>query len=51
MLKILKAIKKPVLIGEVSCNHNGKLQNAKKIIDTAVRYGVDLVKFQTYSGN
>tara|TARA_Y100000996_G_scaffold237456_1_gene186535 strand:+ start:48 stop:1076 length:1029 start_codon:yes stop_codon:yes gene_type:complete len=51
MLKILKAIKKPVLIGEVSCNHNGKLQNAKKIIDTAVRYGVDLVKFQTYSAS
>ena len=23
MLKILKPIKKPVLIGEVSCNHNG----------------------------
>lgn len=51
MLKILKPIKKPVLIGEVSCNHNGKLQNAKKIIDTAVKYGVDLIKFQTYSAS
>ena len=49
--KILTLKKKPIFIGEVSCNHNGKIENAKKIIDSAKKYGVDLVKFQTYSAS
>ena len=51
MNKILIPKKKPIFIGEVSCNHNGKIENAKKIIDIAKKYGVDLVKFQTYSAS
>lgn len=47
--KILKKINKPILIGEISCNHNGKLNNAKKIIKLAKKNKVDFVKFQTYT--
>ncbi|MBD1139711.1 pseudaminic acid synthase [Pelagibacterales bacterium SAG-MED38] len=51
MNKLLLPKKKPLLIGEVSCNHNGKILNAKKIIDVAKKYGVDFIKLQTYSAS
>ncbi len=41
--------KKPFIIAEVSANHNGKLENAKKIIKLAKTYGADAVKLQTYT--
>ena len=41
--------KKPVFIAEISCNHNGKLANAKKLISLAKKCGADLVKLQTYT--
>src|SRR5690606_18688401 len=34
------------IIGEIGINHNGDLQIAKKLIDTAVVAGCDAVKFQ-----
>jgi N-acetylneuraminate synthase len=34
------------LIGEIGINHNGSLEIAKKLIDVAVRDGLDSVKFQ-----
>ena len=40
--------KQPVfIIAEAGVNHNGELKLAKKLIDVAVKAGVDAVKFQT----
>ena len=37
---------KPYLIAEIGINHNGSIQNAKKLIDLAKKYNFDAVKFQ-----
>lgn len=37
------------IIAEIGSNHNGKLEQAKQLIDIAKKAGVDAVKFQTYS--
>lgn len=36
------------IIAEAGVNHNGSLEIAKKMIDVAVKAGVDAVKFQTF---
>lgn len=36
------------IIAEAGVNHNGKLDQAKKLVDIAVKAGTDAVKFQTY---
>lgn len=36
-------------IAEVSCNHEGRLDNALKLCDEAKRAGADYVKFQAYT--
>ena len=55
MLKIKKnkiSLKnKPVLISEVSGNHNGKLDLAIKLVRKAAKYGSDFIKLQTYEAN
>jgi pseudaminic acid synthase len=38
----------PYIIAEMSANHNGKIENAYKIIDAAKEAGADAVKIQTY---
>ena len=38
----------PILIAEISANHNGSIKKAKKLILTAKKNGADLVKLQTY---
>ncbi len=38
----------PYVIAEMSANHNGKIENAFRIIDMAKRAGADAVKLQTY---
>ena len=52
MQKIIKKIfdnnAPPVLIAEISANHNGSIKNAKKLILTAKKNGADIVKLQTY---
>jgi pseudaminic acid synthase len=40
---------KTYFVAEISANHNGSLQQAKKIIYTAKKCGADAVKLQTYS--
>lgn len=40
---------KPYIIAEISANHNGSLERAKKLIFTAKRAGASAVKIQTYT--
>ncbi|MBD3637736.1 MAG: N-acetylneuraminate synthase [Crocinitomicaceae bacterium] len=37
-----------IIIAEAGVNHNGSLDMAKKLVDTAVNAGVDYIKFQTF---
>lgn len=39
----------PYLIAELSANHNGRVETAKRIIEEARRSGADAVKLQTYT--
>ncbi|MBN1054446.1 polysaccharide biosynthesis protein [Clostridium botulinum] len=44
--------KKPCfIIAEAGSNHNGDINQAKKLVDIAVEAGVDAVKFQTFTGD
>ena len=40
--------KKVRIIAEAGVNHNGKLNNAFKLIDVASKSGADIVKFQLF---
>jgi pseudaminic acid synthase len=39
----------PYFLAEISANHNGCLLHAKRLIETAKKYGADAVKLQTYT--
>jgi pseudaminic acid synthase len=41
--------KKPYLVAEISANHSGSFQKAKKLIMCAKKNGADAVKLQTYT--
>ena len=41
-------MKKVIIIAEAGVNHNGDINNAKKLIDKAVEVNVDYIKFQTF---
>jgi N,N'-diacetyllegionaminate synthase len=47
MLDKHNSINKTFIIAEAGVNHNGDLALAKKMIDAAVDFGVDAIKFQT----
>ena len=38
----------PYIIAEAGVNHEGNLENAKRLIDEAAEGGADSIKFQTY---
>lgn len=40
-----------IIIAEAGVNHNGDLELAKQLINTAAEAGADLVKFQTFNAN
>lgn len=44
-------MEKVVIIAEAGVNHNGSIDNAKKLIDAAAAAGVDYVKFQTFKAD
>ena len=41
-------MKRVIIIAEAGVNHNGDINNAKKLIDKAVEANVDYIKFQTF---
>jgi N,N'-diacetyllegionaminate synthase len=41
-------MEKVFIIAEAGVNHNGNIEMAKQLIDTAVEAGADAVKFQTF---
>ena len=43
-----KGKKKVYIIAEAGVNHNGSIEMAKTLIDSAADAGVDAVKFQTF---
>ena len=45
----IKNYVKPYVIAEIGANHNGDMDLAKKMIDSAVTCGADCVKFQSWS--
>ena len=46
--KIIGENQPTFVIAEAGVNHNGKIVNAKKLVDIAVEAGADAVKFQTF---
>ena len=44
-------MKKVIIIAAAGVNHNGDIQLAKKLIDSAVDAGADYVKFQTFKAD
>ena len=38
----------PYIIAEIGANHNGDINLAKKMIDSAIECGCDAVKFQSW---
>ena len=49
MKNVIFSKRQPLFIAEISANHNGKIQNAKKLIKIAKANGADFVKLQTYT--
>ena len=42
---------KPLIVAEISANHDNNLKRTLKLIDIAKKVGADAVKFQTYTAN
>ncbi len=42
---------KPIIIAEAGVNHNGSLDMALRMVDTAARAGADYIKFQTFNAS
>ena len=38
----------PLVVAEIGINHNGKIQDAFKIVDAAHEAGIEVIKHQTH---
>lgn len=48
---VINKFSKPIIVAELSGNHNGKIQNIFKLIDIAKSCGANAVKIQTYTAD
>ena len=49
--KIISPDSKPYIIAEIGVNHEGSMEQAKKLIDLAKEGGADAAKFQSYKAD
>lgn len=49
--KIFGSDRPALLISEVGVNHNGSIERGYKLIESSVKSGADIVKFQTYKAS
>lgn len=49
--RVISSDHNPYIIAEMSANHNGNIENAYKIIQSAKAMGADAVKLQTYTAD
>ena len=45
---LIDSHKNPVVIAEISGNHGGSFEKAKRLLDESAKAGADYVKLQTY---
>ena len=49
--RIISSESKPYIIAEIGVNHEGSMDQAKRLIDLAKEGGADAAKFQTYKAD
>jgi len=48
---IISANNSPILVAEISSNHNGSFQRMERLIKKAHKIGIKVIKLQTYTAD